>query len=86
MLKSNSINPLDNFVTHGIKRIDAFTYVLLIDEAGQTLIQRIASDNSTILFNLMPAPESESKDSIAGAITQFWATPDAGPFVYLYQV
>ena len=86
MILSKYGNPLQNFVTHGAKTIWDYQYVLLIDETGQTLIEQIASDNSTILFNLMATPDTDQKNLIAQAITTFWATPDAGPFKYLFEL
>lgn len=86
MLKCKYDNPLSNFICHGTKVISGFTYILLVDETGQTLIEQIASDNSTILFNQMPPVNSDQKNVIASSITEFWATPATGPFVYLFQL
>lgn len=87
MLKSKYNSPLDTFAVHGIKVISGANYLLLVDETGNTMIQYISSDNTTILFNLMPhvADRTETssiditqnvpptKAQIATAITNYWA-------------
>ena len=75
MLKSKYASPLDNFVCHGVKSNlgDFNTYVLLVDETGQTLIEQVSADQSTILFCAMPTPASSQQNVIAAAINAFWA-------------
>ena len=86
MLKSKYANPLDSFVVHGEKVISGYTYILLVDESGQSLIKRVSSDNSSIMFSEMSNPGSFQQDVIAAAITAFWASPTTGNFVYLFQL
>jgi hypothetical protein len=86
MVNSKYNNPLECFTVHGEKTIGDYSYVLLVDETGQALIEQVASDNSTIMFKEMPNPDTDQKSVIASAITTFWATPDSGTFVYLFQL
>lgn len=89
MLKSKYANPLDNFITHGVKTVsgDSHSYILLVDEQGQALIQQITSDQSTILFTEMTQPNSDQKNVIADAITAFWSGDVSSySYVYLFQV
>lgn len=86
MLKSKYNNPLEPFVFHGIKQGqsgDNHQYLLLIDEAGQTLIEQIASDSSTVLFCEMPNPETSQENLITEAINIFW-NGDIGSYSYVY--
>lgn len=64
-----------NFIVHGVKVIGDYTYVLKIDIEGQTIIQQIKSDDTTILFCAKPDGMS---------IVNFWADPTASGLVYSY--
>ena len=81
MLKSEYANPLDCFIPHGIKLIGSYKYVLLIDQKGQTIIERIASDSSTIMFTEMTTPVTPQ--TVADVITAFWAA-DVTTYAYVY--
>lgn len=76
MIQSKYNNPLPNFVNHGIKEIGEYTYVLLIDMVGQTLIKRF-NDPTDIKFALKPDGTS---------IATFWADPIAHDYDYLYKL
>jgi hypothetical protein len=99
MIISKSDSPLDAFTCHGIKTISGASYLLLVDETGNTLIQYVSSDNTTILFNLMPhVPDSTVTSSIgivqnlpptmaqiSTAITNYWAgTIQNYSYTYLF--
>ena len=87
MLKSKYGDPLENFDFHGYKTIGGYSYVLLVDETGQTLIQRTSADSSTVMYTLMDVPPSDQKNVIAQAITTFWAGSIASySYVYLFQL
>jgi hypothetical protein len=85
MLKSKYANPLQNFVCHGVQNPsgDNHSYVLLVDESGQAVIQQISSDQKTIMFCEMTAPVSVQQNVIAAAITAFW-TADVTSYTYVY--
>lgn len=85
MLKTKYANPLEGFVCHGVIT-DSFTYVLLVDMTGQALIRRITSDQTQMLYSIMPNPNTDNKAQIAEAIQVFWANYSAGPFQYLFQL
>lgn len=77
MLKTKYNNPLEGFVVHGVKEIGSYTYVLLVDMTGQTIIKRVATDNSTIMFAL-------KEEGVT--IPVFWAGATSHEYKYLYQV
>lgn len=89
MLKSKYANPLANFVTHGVQSpsSDNHTYVLLVDETGQAVIQQISTDQKTIMFCEMPNPGSDQQNAIAAAISAFWmADVTTYTYVYMFQL
>lgn len=89
MIRSKYGNPLENFIVHGSKTIsgDSHTYILLVDETGQALIEKFSSDSSTILFTEMVNPNSSQNNVIAEAITTFWnGDISAYSYVYLFQL
>lgn len=77
MLKAKYNNPLINFVIHGMKEIDGYTYLLLIDKSGQTVGQRINADSSEGLFALKDDQET---------ISEFWTDIADKDFTYLHQL
>ena len=74
MLNSKYVNQEKNYITHGVKEIGDYTYVLLIDMAGVSLIKRVKSDNTEILFT--------KKES--GSIATFWSDPTIHSYNYFY--
>ena len=85
MIKSEATSPLDTFVAHGVKTIDAYMYILLVDQKGQALIERVALDQSTIKFAAMPVSVHTHYTDIALDIDAFWASPTSYTYSYLYQ-
>jgi hypothetical protein len=78
MIESKYTDPLENFICHGTKTIGNYLYVLLIDETGQTLIQQVANDQSTILFVRKPN---------ASNIESYWnADITTYSYTYLYLI
>lgn len=87
MITSKYSDPLNNFVNHGVKTVSAFDYILLIDQTGQTLIERVASDGTSIMFAKMPVPASTSYPDIATAISSYWsASIENYTYAYLFQL
>lgn len=87
MLKSKYANPLDSFVSHGVKTESAGDqYVLLVDETGQAVIEFISANTNTIKFAEMPNPGSDQANVIAAAIDTFWLDPTSKTYVYLFQL
>lgn len=85
MITSKYSNPLDSFVSHGVK-VDTYTYVLLVDETGQALIQRIDSDTTHIKFARMADPGTTSPDAVAAAIDTFWNSYSTQAYKYMFQL
>lgn len=77
MIQSKYKNPLPEFITHGVKISGGYTYVLKIDMVGQTIIQRVISDNTEILFTRKPASTT---------IADFWLDPTLHKYVYFYEL
>lgn len=78
IITSKYKDPLENFVCHGMKTSGSYNYVLLIDETGQTLIERIKTDNTEILF---------TRKADATDITAYWAADfTAYSYTYLHLV
>jgi len=87
MVQSSYKNPLDNFVAHGVKTVSSYQYILLVDEKGQAVIERVASDSSTIMFCKMARPPAEvdTFTEQADAIDDFWTSPETKTYQYLFQ-
>jgi hypothetical protein len=59
-------NIIANCVFHGVKVIDTYSYVLLINLDGTTFIQRINADSSEALY---------AHKSSSVSLATFWASP-----------
>ena len=75
MIQSKYKNPVPEFVDHGVKESGGYTYVLKIDLIGQTIIQRVKSDNTEILF---------AAKSSATTIASFWSDPTIHNYTYFH--
>lgn len=75
MIEPKGVNLAKAFTISGVKEIGGYTYVLLVDFAGLTLIKRVTSDNSEIKF---------VKKSSGQSIDDFWANPDATGLNYTF--
>lgn len=61
---SKNKNPLPEYVVHGVVESGGYTYVLLVNNTGESIIQRILADNTEIKY--------AKKDSTT-TIDIFWA-------------
>jgi hypothetical protein len=102
MLKSKYANPLTPFQCHGTKTVTGGeTYVLMVDDQGQCLIEQVGVNANTIMFAEMPQPAGTTHTGptgeiipvpptetvIAAAIAAFWAADvTAYSYVYLFQL
>lgn len=77
VVKAKYKNPLPEFISHGVKILGNYTYVLKIDLTGQTIIQRINSDQSEILF---------TKKTDETNISDFWIDPTVHSYKYFYLI
>lgn len=77
MIKSKYASSLDNFICHGTKDLNGYTYILLIDGTGLTICQRITDDNTEVLFTLKSETET---------IPDFWADITGKTFKYFFQL
>lgn len=76
MIEPKTGEVLKGFVTSGVKEIGNYTYVLLLDLAGQTLIKRVKTDQSEIKF---------VKRNV-GDIVTFWLDPTIHSYIYIHEV
>jgi len=80
MIRAKFTDPTKNFVTHGVQTTGAYTYVLLIDLAGQVLIKRINSTQSEILFTKKTTTHAEQ------SIADYWADPTGYAYSYIFTI
>lgn len=84
MIKSKYLDALSNFVAHGIKTVGDYDYVLLVDQTGQTIIQRIYTDSTEILYCKMPDTTFTTFAAVKTQIDAFWVNPASTDKVYGY--
>lgn len=73
MINPKGLNIDKSFTVSGIKEIGSYTYVLMIDFAGLTLIKRIIDDESEIKY----------AKRTTETIDNFWADPTAHTYEYI---
>ncbi len=77
MIEPKTVDVTKGFITSGVKEIGSYTYVLLIDLSGQTLIKRVKTDQSEIKF----------VEKTTGTIEDFWADPvTSKTYVWIHQI
>lgn len=76
MINPKGDNITKNFTVSGVKEIGDYTYILLIDFAGLTLIKRIKLDNSEIKY----------VKKTSGSIENFWADPSVHEYKYIHKI
>jgi hypothetical protein len=82
---SKTQSPIDECVVHGVKTVGDYDYYLLVDSDGSAYIERVKSDDSTILFCKMALNSAD--DTLAEKATtidNFWSTPSDASHVYKY--
>jgi len=67
MLQPKGVNLDKVFTVSGVKEVSGYTYVLLIDFAGLSVIKRINSDESEIKYHCIDDGET---------IDEFWVDPE----------
>lgn len=82
-LKAIADNPLNEFIVHGVKTVGSYDYILMVDEEGQTVIMRVAADQSTIKYCVMPKATGTFSE-MGTVIDAFWVSPDDVAKVYKY--
>lgn len=74
------LNPIGHYVVSGIKEVGEYLYILLVAMNGETIIKRVKTDNTTILYAKM-------QEEVGTVNTNnFWADPTIHTYVYLYQI
>jgi len=76
---------LDEYGISGIKNIGLYDYYLLIDGLGSCYIERVAEDDSTMLFAKMPEVNVNHLADVAAAIDAFWEHPETHSYKYAFQ-
>lgn len=76
MIEPKGLNIDKAFTVSGVKDIGDYTYVLLIDFAGLTLIKRVKSDSTEIKY----AKRGEQ------SIADFWSDPTLPTYKYINEI